>query len=297
MAANKHHTDGGAMAAIFALLSAATWSVSDFLGGLATQRANSLMVTFVSQIAGVSLLVILLPAMGIAPTAEALWIGAIAGIGGSGGLLFYFKALAIGPMGVTAPVAAVVGAAVPVIVGLSLGERPGTLALCGIAVAIVGTTLASRPGPATATTPDSSPNDTTRARRGAAAAAMGGVLFGLFFVAIASVPDGAGLWPLLTARAAGITMLSVPMAIVRPARLDRRGLRLSLGAGVLDMAANSLFLAATQVGGLLVLTAVLASLYPVGVVALAAFVLHERLSRGQWIGAALAIAAVILIAV
>jgi drug/metabolite transporter (DMT)-like permease len=251
----------------------------------------------VSQIAGVSLLVILLPAMGIAPTAEALWIGAIAGIGGSGGLLFYFKALAIGPMGVTAPVAAVVGAAVPVIVGLSLGERPGTLALCGIAVAIVGTTLASRPGPATATTPDSSPNDTTRARRGAAAAAMGGVLFGLFFVAIASVPDGAGLWPLLTARAAGITMLSVPMVIVRPARLDRRGLRLSLGAGVLDMAANSLFLAATQVGGLLVLTAVLASLYPVGVVALAAFVLHERLSRGQWIGAALAIAAVILIAV
>ncbi|MFT4745778.1 MAG: putative membrane protein, partial [Nitriliruptoraceae bacterium] len=70
------------MAAIFALLSAATWSVGDFLGGLAAQRANSLMVTFVSQIAGVSLLVILLPAMGIAPTAEALWIGAIAGIGG-----------------------------------------------------------------------------------------------------------------------------------------------------------------------------------------------------------------------
>ncbi len=283
------------MAALLALASAATWSVGDFLGGLASTRAHSVMVTAISQIAGLLALALLIPLTGVSPQREALMWGLVAGIGGSGGLLFYFRALAIGPMGVTAPLAAVVGAAVPIVVGLSLGERPSALAFVGIALAIVATVLVSR----TPANIDHAPHEAAaardRVRRGALAAAMAGLLFGLFFVAIDQAPDDGGLWPLVTARMSGLTMLSIVLLVLRPPRAAAPEVRLSLLAGLLDMAANALFLLASQ-QGLLTLTSVLASLYPVGVVLLARVVLKEQLLRTQWTGVVLALGASVLIA-
>lgn len=279
------------MAAVLALGSAMTWGIADFLGGMTSRRASELVVATLSQIAGVLVLVVVLPIDGVVPSTSGLAWGALAGIGGAGGLAAYFRALAIGPMGVTAPIAALVGAVVPISVGLAAGERPGTVAVVGMGVGLVAVVLASRPAEPTPL----EEIDPTRLRWGLLFAAAAGLLFGLFFVALDAAPDDSGLWPLLGARASGVALLGLLVARRRPRRADRRTTWIALGSGVLDMIANTLFLLATR-EGLLVLVSVLVSLYPVGVVLLARAVLGERLGRAQRAGVVLSLVAVGLIA-
>jgi drug/metabolite transporter (DMT)-like permease len=300
------------MAALLALASATTFGFADFLGGLASRRAHPLVVAALSQAAGLAVLAVVLPLAGVMPTATAMWFGGVAGIAGAGGLIFYFRALAIGPMGVTAPLAAVVGAALPVGVGVAMGERPGPLAFVGIALGIAAVALASRPGPTADGTPvdvGAGAPDGLRAgapdglragapdglRAGLTAAVLAGVAFGVFFVTLDAAPDDGGLWPLLGARITGIVLLAGLLGRHRPALPDPRGIGIGLVSGLLDMTANVLFLLATQTG-MLALVAVLTSLYPVGIVLLARAVLRERLGRVQWLGVAAAVGATILIA-
>lgn len=294
------------MAALLALGAAATWGVGDFLGGLTSRRTDEFVVTFLSQLAGLAVLAVLLPLGSASATTAALAWGALAGIGGAGGLVAYFRALAIGPMGVTAPVAALVGAVVPVVAGVALGERPGTIAWVGVAVGLAATALASRPAEEVVVHPEEHAEldvvptgtdapDASDLRRGIVAAAVAGLLFGLFFVALDRAPVDGGLWPLLGARATGLTMVGLLVATRRPPRPDGRATGTALGSGLLDMCANALFLLAVQRGSL-VLAGVLTSLYPVGVVLLARVVLGERLGTVQKLGVVFAIAAVVLIA-
>jgi len=70
-----------------------------------------------------------------------------------------------------------------------------------------------------------------------------------------------------------------------------------VAVGLGDTLGNVLFAAAASQGGLESLTSVLASLYPVVTVMLAAVVLHERIARVQRLGAALALAGIVLISV
>lgn len=275
-------------AVLLSLGSAATFGAADFLGGLATRRSSTLPITVISQAVGLAVLaigVLVLP--GNASVAAIGW-GMVAGIGGAGGLIAYFKALSMGAMGVSAPVASLVGAAVPVAFGLGLGERPGVLAAGGIVLGIIATGLVSRPADAAAV-------DLRAQRSALATAAVAGFLFGIFFVALDQAPDDSGLWPLIGARIAGLLMLGVLVAVRRPAWPGRPVLGLATVSGLLDMVANVLFLLATR-EGLLVLTSVITSLYPVGVVLLAAVVLRERLAPVQAGGVALALGATALIA-
>lgn len=279
------------MAALLALASAVSFGVADFLGGLATRRAAVLPVTTLSQLTGAAMLVVAVPLGGGSVSAQALGWGAAAGLGGAGGLVCYLRALAIGPMGVTAPVAAIVGSALPVAVGILVaGERPPVLAVVGIVVGVLATTLVSRPAPDPARLAEAD-----ALRRGLAWALAAGALFGLFFVGLDAADADSGLWPLVGARASGLTLLGALLVVQRPAAPGGWAGGVALMSGGLDMLANVLFLLATQ-QGLLVLVAVLTSLYPVVVVLLARQVLGERLGRHQWTGVALAFVAVVLIA-
>lgn len=285
------------MAALLAIASATTFGFADFLGGLASRRAHVLVVAALSQFAGLAVLAVVLPMAGVPATATALWFGAAAGIAGAGGLVFYFRALAIGPMGVTAPLAAVVGAGIPIAVGVALGERPGPMAVVGIALGVASVALASRPASEAADLDVGLDTDHTGdgLRAGLVAAVLAGAAFGVFFVALDAAPNDGGLWPLLGARITGIALLAGLLGRRRPAAPDARAVGIGLVSGLLDMTANVLFLLATQTG-LLVLVAVLTSLYPVGVVLLARTVLGERLARLQWVGVAAAVGATVLIA-
>lgn len=274
------------MSALLALPAAACYGLADFAGAIAARREPVLVVTAVAQLAGLALL---LPALAVLPGAvswPALAIGALGGLAGTAGLAMYFRGLAIGPMGVVAPLSALVAAGLPFGVGVLLGgERPGALALAATTLALAAVWL----------TTASTARRNTPARLGLLLGLGSGVGFGLFFVALDATPDGSGLWPLLGARAASVPLLIAVLFVVQRAPRTPRHPGLMVLSGVGDTVANALFLLATRVG-LLSLSAVLVSLYPVVVALLARWVLGERLTARQSVGAVLAVAAAGLLA-
>jgi drug/metabolite transporter (DMT)-like permease len=281
------------MAIVLAIGAALTYGAGDFLGGIATKRVGeSFGVVAASSAVGVTLLLLLLvPVLGGDPTIDDIAWGAAAGVGGGLGVILFYRALAEGVMSVVAPVTAVTSAVVPVAAGLALGERPGAVALVGVALAIIAVALLSRQ---TAGARESVPVNRARVFGYAFLAGLG---FGAFFVLLDRTTDGAGMWPLVASRSTTL-VLSVAIALVlRRSLAIRSGARLAtLGTGVLDMTANALFLVANR-EGLLALVAVIVSLYPASTIALAQAFLGERLERHQVVGVAIAALAVILIAV
>ncbi|HWF58400.1 MAG TPA: EamA family transporter [Candidatus Dormibacteraeota bacterium] len=291
------------MAALLALVSAVCYGVSDFSGGLAARRVAATAVVLVSN--GLSLLLALL-AVGLLPgstfTAGDMAWGAAAGIVGLLGVVLLYRGLAIGPMSVVAPLTAVLSALVPVAVGTIRGERPGTLAVVGVALAIPAMVLLGRE-PRRRPEPESG----GRAHRGSAPLSRGAVVsalsagigFGGFFVLLAQTSAGGGAWPLVPQRAASVLILLAVSAAtaVRASPILPRGRTLALAAiaGVTDFAANLAYVLATH-HGLLALVAVISSLYPASTLLLARGVLGERLARQQAGGLVVAAVAVALIA-
>lgn len=306
-----------------ALLSAVVYGGADFLGGLAARRSPVLPVVVVSQLAGLGMLLAVLPFLGGAePTAADLWWGAAAGIMGGGGVALLYRALATAAMSIVAPVTAVCALAVPVVVGVALGERPHALAVAGIALAVVAIALVSREdaaahaspsgeateGGASPASPDrpASPHalgqagETAEARRarnrrGVRTAVVSGVVIGLFFTFLARTSPEAGLWPLVPARVTSVVLFTLGALATRTSLRPAPGTwRIMLAGGVLDMLANVLFLLASR-GAPLSIVATLSSLYPASTVLLARIVLGERLARVQWMGVGCAAVAILLI--
>jgi len=246
-------------------------------------------VMIVSQGAGLVGIAIVVALSGAeAPPVADLWPAAGAGAAGALALTAFYRALAIGTMSIVAPISAT-GAAVPVVVGLATGDRPGALVLAGMAIAVAGVILASREAPGE----EAGDRSGRRSILLALVAALG---FGTFFVGMDSAADADVFWALLWARAAAVTLLLAGAAIVRPPlRVDRPSAAILCGVGALDLAANALFALATT-EGLLSLVAVLGSLYPVVTVLLARAVLHERVQMLQGVGVGAALAGVLLIA-
>ncbi|MGH8983846.1 MAG: EamA family transporter [Acidimicrobiia bacterium] len=277
------------MAVFLGLAVAASYGAADFCGGLASKRAAPWSVVLGAQyvgFAGISLL-LLIDGTPIPPGRDLLLGAAASCIGVVGVGLLYFG-LARGPMGVVAPITAVGSAIVPVIWGLSRGERPGIVALAGVAVALFAVVLISHTR--------SGEDDPARPARTTLIAAVGaGLAFGTFFVVLSHTGDDSGFWPIFGGRMASTTVLLVVLVVLGGSLLPRGASpTLVVLAGVFDVAANALFLLASR-EGLLSLVSVLASLYPTTTVMLARGVLHERLQRHQLLGLAAALAGVALI--
>jgi drug/metabolite transporter (DMT)-like permease len=272
-------------AVIFGLASALSWGAGDFSGGLAAKRAPVVGVLAIGQVAGIVLLIVLallwaepLPSMG-----DLGW-GLAAGVAGAVGLAALYRALAIGQMGLVAPLSAVLTAALPALFGALTEGLPGTLKLAGFGLALVGIWLvAGTGGPA-------------GARAGLGLALLAGCAFGLFFILVHRAGTNAVFWPLVAARFGSLGLV-LPTALVRRQLLwpDRRLLVPVLLSGALDVAGNAFFVLAGQAGRLDV-AAILASLYPASTVLLATLLLGERMLRVQLVGIAAALAAIALIA-
>jgi drug/metabolite transporter (DMT)-like permease len=280
------------MAALLALVSAVGYGISDFSGGLASRRAPAIAIVLVSN----SLtLVIALFAVALLPGSayhlgDVTW-GIAAGTVGVVGVVLLYRGLAIGPMSVVAPLTAVLSAIVPVVVGVIGGERPGALALGGVALALPAMVLVGRESDARV--------GASVSRAALPSALAAGVSFGGFYVLLAQTGSDGGAWPLVGQRAASVAILLVLTAVAvrrgTPALPRGRGLALAVTAGITDFVANLAYVLATH-RGLLALVAVLSSLYPATTVLLARAILGERLARGQLGGLLLAVAAVALIA-
>jgi uncharacterized membrane protein len=280
------------MASLLALLSAACYGAADFLGGIATRRGTTIGAVFVSQVAGLALLLAGTPLMLDAEVARSdLAYGALAGLAGSVGVALLYLALAIGPMSVVAPVTAVCAVGVPVVVGLLLGERPPALAAVGIGVGVVSVALLGL-APAH---PGSPAGPLRGLGRGLRVALASGVAIGGFLAALAQTREAAALWPLVVSRSFAVVLFAALAAGTgRPAGVPRAALGPAVACGALDMLANALYLVAVRQGQL-GLVATLASLYPASTVLLARIVLGERLGRWQQVGVAGAVGAIVLI--
>ena len=221
------------------------------------------------------------------PSWSAVGWAALAGSAGLVALGAFYRALAIGTMSVVAPISAT-AAAVPVLVGLAEGERPGGLQIAGMVAALAGVILASREPVEEGCPP------ANRAAIGLALVAAAG--FGTFFVGIDRASATAEVpWVIVVQRCCSVSLLVIATLVVRPS-LPRDGASLLVLAavGLLDLGANGLYALATT-HGLLSVVSVLGSLYPAVTVVLARFVLAERIARVQEVGVVLALAGVIAI--
>jgi drug/metabolite transporter (DMT)-like permease len=264
--------------------------VSDFVGGIASRRVAALRVVLVSYPVATVLLTILAVVVGGEVSPPAVMWGALCGISQAFGVWWFYAALGAGPISVVSPLTSVLVAAVPVGVGLALGERPAAVAVVGIVLALVAVVLVSRE----ATDEDSSPHRFTA--KIAWLTVGSGLAFGLNFVLISQAPVEAHLWPLVFARISATTLVVVIALFTRNLSVPTGvPLRLALTAGVLDTIANVAMLLALQ-ASLLSLASVLMSLYPAATVMLAMVVLKERVTRWQAVGMVLALLAVGMIA-
>ena len=267
-----------------AFASSVTWGVADFLGGVKSRRLPVLNVLVASQATGLLLIALFTLVRWEAPPGGdfAAWAAA-SGLAGIVGLAAFYRGLAVGNMGVVAPISAT-AAVVPVVVGIASGDRPAAVQYAGLAMALAGVVLASREEVSGGTA------------RGAGLALVSALGFGFFFVAMDNASDADIGWAMLVNRVTGVTLLLAAFAVLRPPVAARRAdLPVLFLIGALDIGANALFgLAATE--GLVSLVAVLGSLYPLTTIALAAIVLGERPHRLARVGVAVALTGVVLIA-
>lgn len=218
------------------------------------------------------------------PGTTDLALSGAAGVATAIALAAFYRGLATARVGVVAPVAAVVGAGVPVIVGIALAGAPAPLQLAGMALGLVGVGLVSRSRDLGADRPN-----------GLGIGLLAGVAFGAFFVFLGLLEGDAVFWPLAVARLTAVASIGVVARMRnRQALPPRSSLPLVAGIGLLDTLGMAGFVLATQVARLDE-AAIVSSMYPVITIVLAALVFRERIGRAQALGIALAMLAIVLI--
>ena len=289
------------MAVVLGLLVALSYGTGDFFGGLGAKRAPARTVVLGSFALSALLLAVVNAGwvlLGTPPTPAAadLRIGVAVGLIGPISLGLLYRGLATGRMSIVAPITAVVAAIVPLGWGLATGERPSAVALAGVAVALISVGLISS-APAHEDHPEDAP--VPPVSEVLAPAVLSGLGFGTIFILLGAASDHAGLWPLMVSRPVSVVATlaatylvaratgTAPGAVLPP----RDALPYVAGAGILDITANAIYLAATN-AGLLSIVAVLSSLYPAATVVLARVFLGERLHRLQVVGLAVAVVGV-----
>jgi len=269
----------------FGLISALSWGLADFSGGLASRRSPVLGIVFVSQVIGGPLALVLALALAqpLPSWPDVAW-ALLAGTFGPGALVCFYRALAVGRMNVVAPITGVVSAAIPVAVTAAILGLPAPAPLAGIGLALVSVGLVTQAA-----------GSTSGGKQGIGLAFLAGCGFGAFFLALAQVGPASIFWSLAVVRVSDGLLLAVAVRLSRrPWRPDRSVARLVVVAGVLDMGGNLWFLLASQQGRIDI-AAVLSSLYPVATVFLSTLLLREPMRRLQVAGVVTGVVAIWLI--
>jgi len=269
----------------FSLLATLTWGMSDFTGGYASRRTNAFLLTTITHVSGAVLM------FGLAvllhspfPSQHGIAWAMAAGFLGGSALAIFYKALSVGKMGLTAPVAALVGAAVPTIVGIFQDGWPGRFTIMGFVLAGIGIWLIARVE-----------NGGGRPK-GLGLALISGLGFAGFFLCIRQAGDISALWAAAFSRLASLLATGMFILATRQFRpLAKAGIGLGILAGALDSTGSAVFVRASQAGRLDA-AVVISSLYPAVTVLLARFLLDEHLSRWRMVGLVAALLAVSLIA-
>ena len=271
-------------AIVLALSASFTWGLADFFGPLKGRTLGALRVLFYVQLGGLVVIAAIVAIRGRGPADSAALLAIPAAISGTLGLYAYYRGIAVGAVSIVAPIAGI-SAIVPVIFGIATGDRPSIWQFLGMSAALAGVFLASRePG-----------RGGSKFAAGVGLALLAAVGFGGYFPPMHAAGNADFWWASLIFRMTSASVIFAAVAIRRPTlRVEPIQFSLLALIGVGDMVGN-LFFAAASTSGLVSITSVLASLYPIVTVVLARLVLKERVARSQEAGIALTLAGVALI--
>jgi len=271
--------------AAYALSAVGVWGASDFLGGIGARRANAFLFTAIVHISGMVLMggLALLTHAQFPGNASLVWALLAGSVGGIALALFY-RALASGKMGLTAPVAAVLGAGIPAIVTTFADGFPGYRHVGGFVLAGIGVWLISRS------------EDGAGRPEGLGLAVLAGIGFAGFYLCVNKAGYASALWIAVVSRTASFVVTSAFVVFGRHIRaVPPPVLAIAILAGCLDITGSAVFIRANQIGRLDE-AVVLSSLYPAVTVLLARIFLHEHFSRARTMGMLAALLAVPLVA-
>jgi drug/metabolite transporter (DMT)-like permease len=267
----------------FSLGAVCVWGTSDFLGGYASRKSNAFVFTTIVHASGLSLM------LGIAvaghfpfPSRSGVAWALAAGLSGGAGLAIFYRALASGRMGLTAPVAAVLSAAIPTIFGMFIEGVPHALQVAGFILAAIGIWLISRP-------------EDGNSPKGIGAAVFAGIAFAGFYLFMKQAGNESAVWLSAISRVAAVSLTGTIVILGRHHQITSEGVGWGLVAGVLDISGSVMFIRAAQTGRLDA-AVVISSLYPAITVLLARLFLKEHFTRWKVVGMFAALLAVPLIA-
>jgi drug/metabolite transporter (DMT)-like permease len=267
-----------------ALGASLAWGVADFVGPVRARTLGALRVLLWAQVGGLTAIGLTVAVRGDGPQGWAVAYAMLAACAGTLGIYAYYRGVAIGAMSVVAPIA---GAAsvIPVLFGIATGDRPSAVQIGGVVCAVVGVALASQ----------EHQEGERHLAAGVGLAILAAIGLGCYVPPMHAAGKVDFWWSALVFRATTLVLVSAAVAVSRPAlRLGRRDMLVCLLVGVGDTLGNILFAASSR-SGLISLTSVLASLFPIVTIALAAFVLRERIASAQRLGVVLTLAGVLLI--
>lgn len=270
--------------AAYGLAAVVAWGTSDFFGGYATRRANAFLFTSVVNMGG--LLVVGTLAMASHapfPTQRgAVWVLA-GGVAGGAALAIFYRALSAGRMGLTAPVAAVLGAAIPTLFSMFTEGLPGPVPILGFVFAAAGLWLITR-------------TEDGGTREGLGLAVLAGIGFAGFYLCLHQAGEASAFWIAALTRAGGLIITGLIVLLQSNFRdITAAGVRWGVLTGCIDSFGTMLFVRASQTGRLDE-AVVISSLYPAVTVLLARIFLKEHFTRWRFVGLLAALAAVPMIA-
>jgi drug/metabolite transporter (DMT)-like permease len=270
--------------AAYGLAAVLAWGTSDFLGGYATRRANAFLFTMIVNLGGLSLVgALALATHAPLPSARSVaWVVA-GGLSGGASLAIFYRALSSGRMGVTAPIAAVLGAAIPTLFSIFTEGMPGRMPLLGFVFAVAGLWLITR-------------TEAGGKPEGIGLAVLSGIGFASFYLCVRQAGDAPALWIASLTRVGGLTITALIVLLGGQSRdITTTGVRWAVLTGCIDSLGTILFVRASQTGRLDE-AVVISSLYPAITVLLARVLLKERFTRWRFVGLLAALAAVPMIA-
>jgi drug/metabolite transporter (DMT)-like permease len=272
-------------AIVLALGASLSWGLADFFGPLQGRVLGALRALVYVQLGGLVGIAIIVAVRGEGPQDAVALLAIPAAISGTLGLFAYYRGIAVGAVSIVAPIAGI-SAVVPVVVGIASGESPSSWQLAGMACALVGVFLAARePGS----------GGEARLAAGVGLALLAAIGFGGYFPFMHAAGNADFWWASLIFRMASTSVVLAAVAAQRPPLgVPGRLLPWLALIGLGDMFGNFLY-AAASTSGLVSVTSVLASLYPIVTVVLARMLLSERVARSQEAGIAITLAGVALI--
>jgi drug/metabolite transporter (DMT)-like permease len=270
--------------AVYGLAAVLAWGTSDFLGGYATRRANAFLFAVIFNLGGLSLMAILATATHSSfPSGRAVWWALAGGVSGGAAVAIFFRALSTGKMGVVAPVAAVLGAAIPTLFSIFTEGLPGKIPILGFVLAALGLWLITRTG-------EGGTQD------GIGLAILAGIGFAGFYLGVRQAGEASVFWIATLTRTGGLLITALVVLLGGRFRdITPTGVRWAVIAGCVDSFGTVLFVRASQ-SGRLDEAVVISSLYPAVTVLLARVVLKEHFTRWRFVGLLVALAAVPMIA-